>query len=90
MMKPKVVMIFGLELDEWNVEGCIAHFGVGNNWATLYYIESHNPKEGHATRLLKCAKKYYEKQGKLVGGTVALNQVMERIYLKLGIKEYKE
>ncbi len=89
MIKPKTVNIMGMNLDEWNVESCIAHFGTGDTWATIYDIESRNKKQGHATRLLKCAKKYYESKGKIVGGTVALNPVMRGIYRKLEIKEFK-
>ena len=67
---------------------CIAHFGVGDNWATLYDIISGNQGKGEATRLLQKAKKYYKDLGKTVGGTIALNPKMKHIYNKLGYLEY--
>ncbi len=77
-----------MELDEWQVESCTAHFGVGNDWATLTDIESTIPSQGHATKLLTIAKAYYEKQGKRVGGSIALNERMARLYRKVGYIEY--
>ena len=41
------------------------------------------------SELLRIAKEYYEKQGKKVGGTVALNMIMRKLYQKIGIKEYE-
>ena len=78
----------GMELDEITYLSCTAHFGVGDNWATLYDIESDVKKQGHATKLLTEAKAYYESQGKSFGGSVALNSTMRRIYKILGIKEW--
>ena len=88
-MKPVKKNILGMELEEWTNKSCIAHFGVGVNWATLYEISSQQKRQGHATELLKEAKKYYEKLNKVVGGSVALNSVMGNLYKKLGYKEYK-
>lgn len=88
-MNPKEVNILGMDLHEWHYASCTAHFGVGPDWATLYDIESKIQGRGHATTLLREAKKYYEAQKKEVGGTVALNAKMSRIYKKLGIKEYR-
>ncbi|MCR4293657.1 MAG: hypothetical protein NUV76_12360 [Candidatus Kuenenia sp.] len=88
-MIPKKVNIMGMELDEWQTESCTAHFGVGNNWATLYEIESGIKRQGHATKLLIAAKEYYTNQGKKFGGSVALNPVMRKLYEKLNIKEYQ-
>lgn len=79
----------GMELDEWKYKTCVATFGTGLGWATLYDIESSEPNKGHATKLLIKAKKFYEKQGKAVGGTVALNKTMAHLYKKLGFIEYK-
>ena len=87
-MKPSKVNILGMYLDEWKVDSCIAHFGIGDNWATLYDIESESPNNGHATTLLAEAKCFYEKSGKKVGGSVALNPAMKKIYKKLGYIEY--
>lgn len=89
-MNPVKVNILGMKLDEWKVDSCIAHFGVGYNWATLFDIWSDERNKGHATKLLKVAKEYYESQKKVVGGTIALNPIMSKIYDKLKIKEYKE
>lgn len=85
-MRPEKVMILGMELDEWRINSSIAHFGVGDDWATLYDIESKEKRKGHATKLLKEAKKYYK--GKKLGGTIALNPIMGHLYKKLKIKEY--
>ena len=85
----ELVKVMGMELERWTYMSCSADFGVGNNWATLYLIESSDRNKGHATYLLREAKNHYEKLGKTFGGTVALNPIMESIYLKLGIKEYR-
>jgi len=89
-MEHKMVNIMGMELEEWIHKSCIADFGVGNDWATLYNIESKEKNKGHATELLIEAKKYYENEGKIFGGNVALNDVMKNIYKKLNITEYNE
>lgn len=88
-MNPKKVNILGIDLDEWRLNSCVAQFGVGPTWATLYFIESSIEGRGHATALLREAKAYYEAQKKNVGGSVALNARMRKIYRKLGIKEYR-
>lgn len=77
-----------MELERWTNKSCIADFGVGNDWATLYSIESKEQGKGHATELLVEVKKYYEGQGKRFGGSVALNDRMRKIYQELDIKEY--
>jgi hypothetical protein len=89
-MKPQKVNILGMELDEWKLDSSVAHFGVGSDWATLYDIQSSIKEKGHATMLLKEAKSYYQSQNKKVGGSVALNPIMRKIYKKLNIKEYKK
>ena len=88
-MNPKVVNILGMWLNEWRIDSCIAHFGVGKDWATLFYIESSIEGRGHASTLLAEAKNYYESKNKKVGGSVALNPKMKHLYKKLKIKEYK-
>ncbi len=88
-MNPTKVNILGMELDEWRIDSCIARFGVGSNWATLYDIQSLIEGKGHATLLLREAKSYYQSKKKRVRGTVALNPKMRSIYKKLRIKEYK-
>jgi hypothetical protein len=87
-MTQKPVNVLGMDLDQWNHESCHAHFGVGDDWATLYHIESADPGKGHATELLTAAKAFYEAQGKRFAGTVALSDRMKRIYERLGITEY--
>jgi hypothetical protein len=84
------VDVLGMELDEWRYGSCVAHFGIGPNWATLYDIKSKREGHRHATRLLIQAKGYYEGQGKVVGGSVALSDRMSKIYELIGIPEYKE
>lgn len=88
-MEHKFENIMGMELEVWRNKSCYANFGVGDNWATLYLIESQEEGKGHATELLIEAKKYYERLGKKFGGDVALNERMANLYKKLGIEEYK-
>lgn len=80
----------GMELEEWIYFSCTAHIAEGNDWATLYDIQSEVKRQGHAEHLLKEAKKYYEEQGKRFGGSVALNRAMANLYKKLGIHEYND
>ena len=80
----------GIKLEQWTNGGCVANFGVGEDWATLYDIESKNEGRGEATNLLIKAKKYYEKLGKKFGGSVALNDRMKNIYKRLKITEYDD
>lgn len=82
------VDVLGMSLDKWQYESCTAHIATGEDWATLYGIESRIEGKGHATGLLKEAKAYYESQGKHFGGSVALNPKMRSIYEKLNIPEY--
>lgn len=78
-----------MELERWTHESCTADFGVGNDFATLYTIESKKEGKGHATQLLIEARHHYEAtQGKKFGGSVALNERMRSIYKRLGIEEY--
>lgn len=80
----------GMDLDRWRHESCVADFGVGDDYATLYFIESAQRRKGHAAYLLTEAKKHYEALGKKFGGTIALNPGMRNLYIKLGITEYAE
>ena len=80
----------GMDLVQWTNKSCVAEFGVGDDWATLYYVESKDWGKGHCTELLRAAKKYYENIGKKFGGSVALNDRMKSIYQKLNIEEYAE
>ena len=89
-MKKELVNVLGMPLERWSNKSCVADFGVGNDWATLYHIESAEQGKGHATELLIKAKKYYEGLGKEFGGSVALNERMRKIYQELGIQEYTD
>ena len=88
-MKVKKVNVLGMELERHIYKSCVADLGIGNNWATLYSINSKKRGKGHATALLRQAKIYYEMKRKVFGGTVALNEKMRKIYQKLKIREYK-
>jgi hypothetical protein len=80
--------VMGMELDIWRHESCEAQIATGDDWATVYLIESSDKGKGHAQALLMEARKYYEGLGLRFGGTVALNNVMGHIYRKLNILEY--
>lgn len=82
--------LLGDGIQQWKYKSCTADFGVGNDWATLYNIESKKEGKGHATALLMEARKHYEAQGKKFGGSVALNDRMRSIYERLGIREYAD
>ena len=88
--KVEKVNVLGMELEQWTYESCTATFAApeGEDFATLYDIQSKDEGKGHATALLEAAKKHYEGLGKKFGGTIALNDRMRRIYQRLGIKEY--
>jgi len=88
MMKPQIVTVLGMPMDEWQYESCLAHCATGEGWATIYDIQSEEEGKGHATTLLLAMKKYYEGKGLRFGGSVALNNRMRRLYQKCGIKEY--
>jgi hypothetical protein len=85
----KKVVRMGMELDRWTYKSCTAHFGLGEDWATLYDISSKDSGKGHATKLLSSAKDYYMGKGLRFGGSVALNNTIKHIYKKLDIKEYE-
>lgn len=85
--KPHIIRAAG-SLELWKCESCKAVFGVGDNWATLYFIKSEEEGKGHATALILATQKYYEGKGLVFGGSVALNMRMRRLYHKCGIREY--
>lgn len=88
-MKIEKVNVCGMELEQWTHESCVANFGVGDDWATVYDIQSSDEGKGHATQLLIEARHHYNAiQGKKFGGSVALNDRMRNIYKRLGIEEY--
>jgi len=86
--EPQKVNVLGMELDEWWYKSCSAHVATAKDWATIYTIQSKQEGQGHATKLLLIMKSYYEHQGKVFGGSVALNQRMTWLYKKCGIREY--
>lgn len=81
----------GMELEIWRTAGgdCIAEFGTGENWATLYGIRSGTQGKGQATAVLERAKQHYLSQNKRFGSSVALNERMRGILQRLGITEYR-
>lgn len=87
-LKREDVEELGMPLVRWSHESCVAHFAVGEVWATLYDIKSKEESRGHATQLLVAAKSFYEGTGRKFGGTVALDDRMHKIYKRLGITEY--
>ncbi len=89
-MKRELVNVMGMEMERWTHESCTADFGVGDDWATLFAIQSLDEGKGHATKLLEQVKPYYERMGKKFGGSVALNDRMRSIYQRLGIEEYTD
>jgi hypothetical protein len=76
----------GMPLERWTHKSCTAEFGVGDDWATLYFIQSTEPGRGHATTLLVSARMYYKNRGKRFSGTVPLNSRMADIYKRLEIQ----
>ena len=88
-VRARKVMQLGMELDQWSFESCVAHFGTGEDWATLYDIQSKERRKGHATTLLTHAKKYYESKGMKFASTISLHPDMTSIIDQLGIYEYK-
>lgn len=84
---PRIVRSAGC-LALWEYKSCEAEMGIGEDWATVYLIESKEQGKGHATKLLLAMKKYYEDRGLIFGGSVALNDRMKRLYQKCQIHEY--
>jgi len=87
-MKIKQAKIMGMELDHCTFESCTAAVGTGDDWATIYYMESIIRGQGHGTQLLTDMKKHYESQGKVFGSSVAVSEVMGKLLVKLNIPEY--
>ena len=88
-MKVTIENVLGMDLERMEFKSCVAHFGVGDDWATLYSIRSQEEGKGHATQLLQAAKVHYKEQGKKLGGSIALNERMRGIYKRLKIPEYR-
>lgn len=77
-----------MDLEVWTHKSCHADIGVGENFATVYYIESEEEGKGHATELLIGMQKHYQEQLKEFGYSVALTDRMRFILQKLNITEY--
>jgi hypothetical protein len=88
-MTREKINVMGMDLERWEYKSCTADFGLGDDFATLYTIQSLEEGKGHATYLLTKAKIYYEGLGLKFGRTVALNPTMKSIYKKLNIQEYE-
>lgn len=87
-MNPRKINVLGMDLDEWRYQSCLAHVGVGEDWATIYLIESQEEGRGHATKLLLDMKSHYEHQHKKFCSSVALNERMASLLRKCEIREY--
>lgn len=81
--------VLGMMLDVAKYESCYAQIGTGDNWATVYFINSKDQGKGHATILLKCLQKHYESKGKKFGSSISLSAPMKHLLQKLNIPEYK-
>ena len=80
----------GMLVDEWTHKSCTAIIGVGEDWATIYMINSSDESKGHATELLTYLKEYYKKNGQVFGSSIALNERMRNLLKRLNIIEYSE
>lgn len=86
----KVQNILGMTLDVITYESCEATVAVGDDWATVYSIQSKEQGKGHAQTLLTDAKDYYEKRNRKFGSSVTLSPAIKHIIDKLGIEEYSD
>ena len=87
-IKIESINLLGMELEQWTHKSCIAKIGQGEDWATIFSIESQEKNKGHGTQLLIAMKSYYENKGKIFGSSVALSEAMSHLLKKLNIKEY--
>ncbi len=88
-IKFKAVQSLGLSLTQLTYKSCSATIATGDDWATVYSIQSDEQGKGHCQELLKQAKEFYSQHGKVFGSTVALNDAMKHILQKLEIVEYE-
>ena len=79
----------GMKLDGWKYESCIANVGTGEDFATIFYIESEEKNKCHATILIKIMSKIYTDEGKSFATSIALSDPMKHLVKKLNLKEYK-
>ena len=89
-MRVEEIEMMGMVVDKWDHKSCVATVGKGENWATIYSINSEEEGKGHATELLRFMKGHYTTQGRKFGSSVALNDRMKHLLVKLEIFEYAE
>lgn len=87
-MEIKQITALGMVMDKCSYESCTAEVGVGEDFATIYYIESKDKNKGHATELINRMRIHYETQGKEFATSVALSPQMKHLVKKLNLKEY--
>lgn len=83
----KIVQM-GMELDYWEYESCTCEVGTGDDWATIYLIESGEKNKGHATILIQIMRKIYTDEKKKFATSVALSAPMKHLVKKLNLIEY--
>lgn len=87
-IKFKPVESMGMKLTQATYKSCSATIATGDDWATIYSIQSSEEGRGHCQELCKQAKEFYSQHGKVFGSTVALSPAMKHILQKLEITEY--
>jgi hypothetical protein len=80
--------VLGMPLTKFEYKGVYGHLSEGDDWATIYNIQSANPGNGEAQEALMILKNLYS--DKRFGSTVALNPTMKHILEKLEITEYDD
>jgi hypothetical protein len=81
------VIALDMPLLEFQWKGVTVYVAEGDDWATIYLVQSENEGKGECQELLKLLKKRFK--DKDFGGSVALNPIMRHIYRKLKIPEYQ-
>ena len=81
------VNALGMDLTLFQYKGVSGSLAEGDDWATMYSIESANEGRGECQECLLLLKEHYEAQGKRFGSSVALNPRMRHILQKLDIYE---
>jgi hypothetical protein len=84
----KPIKVLGMDLFEFTHKDVKGHLFINDTHATIYDVESNNYGVGECQETLSMLKEEYETNGKVFGGTVALNPTMKHIYQKLNITEY--
>lgn len=70
---------------------CEANCGLGTDWLTVYLIETpkNNRNKGEAQALLRKLKEYCDSTNRRFGVWHPMNEVVEHICQKMGIKTYE-